>query len=403
MSSNVKLEGRKQKKVPLSSEEEHKKLKEIFLIRKLWNGTGIVYKVFLKGEYLYFCKVKKTFQNEGIESKYNPEAEEGILLEDKHNFKLDTRQIITAVINIKKGRWIEQTPSNGTVTLFIGGQKEKYTIHSYQDARTIYNFFRSILGNYAKLLNGKQAAHRNSFKKYKASTYGGYGEYKSVKKKTEILNIIGTISGLWMLFYAKPYVILTLINTVVPLAAVFLYIKYKYVEFATKEVSDIPSIQFATISPSFALSLTAFSMKNLVCKKDLWIYIATISLLIFIIILLMTEEYRKKKRYIPINIICMILMILMYVYGAFIVTNQAFDTSKPVKYTAYVDGKSETVSYRGGNTTYYLILKPWGPFNEKNYIAVPKYLQDKTRDGQEFNILLMKGRWGIRWVKAEGQ
>lgn len=403
MSSNVKLEGRKQKKVPLSSEQEHKKLRGIFLIRKLWNGTGIVYKAFLKGEYLYFCKVKETFQYEGIESKYNPEAEEGILLKDKYNFKLDTRQIRNAVINIKKGRWIGQVPSNGTLTLFIGGQKEKYTIHPYQDARTIYNFFRDILGNHARLSNGKQAADRNSFKKYKASTYGGYDEYKSVKKKTEILNVIGAISGLWMLFYSKPYVILTLINTVVPLVAVFLYIKYKYVMFATKEVSDIPSIQFATIFPSFALFLTTFDMKNLVYKEDLWIYIANISLSIFIIMLLMTEEYRKKKRYIPTNILGMILMILMYVYGAFIVTNQAFDTSKPVKYTAYVDGKSETVSYRGGNRTYYLILKPWGPLNEKNYIAVPKYLNDKTMEGQKFNILLMKGRWGIRWVKAEEQ
>lgn len=225
-------------------------------------------------------------------------------------------------------------------------------------------------------------------------------EYKKVKKKTEILNGVGVISGLWMIFYPKPFAVLALINTVIPIIAIYLYVTYKYVQLDTDFEKDIPHIFFMTFFPTFALCLTAYDdMRNVIYTKQLWIYISIISIIILIIMLLRTE-YKKKIWHIFNEIIILLIIISLYIYGALIVTNCIFDNSKPIKYTTSVVGKFETTGYRGAGKTYYhLNLKPLGLSHEKNHIYVTKYLYNRTVEGQKFNVFLMGGRWGIKWVK----
>jgi len=237
-------------------------------------------------------------------------------------------------------------------------------------------------------------------RRYKHSTYIGNDEYKRVKKKTEILNGVGAISGLWMMFYPKPFAALALINTVIPIIAIYLYVKYKYIKLETDFEKDIPHIFFMTFFPTFALVLAAYDdMRNVIYTKQLWIYISIISLIILIIMLLRTE-YKKKIWHIFSEIITVFIIIFLYIYGALIVTNCTFDNSKPAKYTTSVVGKFETTGYRGGGKTYYqLTLKPLGLSKEKNHIYVPEYLYNRAEEGQKFNVFLMGGRWGIKWVK----
>lgn len=393
MPRDIEPERKKQRKIPLKRNEELKKINEMFLIRPLWNGPDIVYKVFLKGDYIYFCKVGGQFYYiEEIESNYNPEAGEDILLEDKHNFKIGINQLSAAIVDVKSSRRTGQAPNNGTLILVIDGRKGKYIIHPYQSAKTVYRFFKDIPGIPTELLNKNQAINENSPKMYKTSTYKKTEEYKRVGKVTAILNILGVISGLWMIIYPKIYVLAALINIAIPIIGVFIYTRFKYVEFEPKKDSDRPDIFFMILMPSFALWLASLRRINLIYTKQLWIDIAIISVTILVIILLKSEEYKKNKWLIP----CIAVIIFIYVHGAFIVTNCAFDNTRPQKYTTYIAGKYKTT---GKTTTYYLNLEPWGPFDQEKDIDVSKALYDKYVTGQKFDVFLMGGRWGFKWVK----
>lgn len=386
-------ERKRQRKIPLKRSDEPKKMNEVFLIHPRWNGPDIVYKVFLKGDDIYFCKVGGQFYYiKEIESKYNPDTEEDVLLGDKHNFKSGIDQIRAAVIDIKRSRRTGQTPNNGTLTLFIGGRKEKYIIHPYQTAKTVYRFFKDIPGISTELLNKNETINENAPKKYKSSEYKKTEEYKRVGEVTFKLNILGFISGLWIFIYAKPYVLAALINIAIPIIGVFIYTRFKYVEFESKKGSDRPDILYMMLMPSLGLFLASLTRVNLIYTKQLWIDIAIISLTIFVIILLKSEEYKKKKWLIP----CIAVIIFVYVHGAFIVSNCAFDNTRPVKYATYITGKYKSA---GKTTTYYLTLEPWGPFDEYNDIDVSKALYDKYVTGQQFDVFLMGGRWGFKWVK----
>lgn len=327
-----------------------------------------------------------------IESNYNPEAEEDVLLGDKHNFKIGIDQLRAAVVDIKSSRRTGQTPNNGTLTLVMVGRKEKYIIHPYQSAKTVYRFFKDIPGISTELLNKNQAINENAPKKYKTSAYKKTEEYERVGEVTFKLNILGVISGFWMFIYARPYVLGALINIAIPIIGVFIYTRFKYVEFESKKDSDRPDILFMMLMPSIALCLASLTRINLIYTKQLWIDIAIISVTILVIILLKSEEYKKKKWLIPY----IAVIIFVYVHGAFIVTNCAFDNTRPQKYTTFIAGKHRD---GGKTTTYYLTLEPWGPFDEYNNIDVSKALYDKYVPGQKFDVFLMSGRWGIKWVK----
>lgn len=389
--SNVKLKGKRYRKSAERNNDD-KQLDAIFLILPRWIRTDIVYKAIFKDNNIYFCRVGGQFYEiRGIQNKYNARMNEKIFVGDKNNFKVAKHDIVSVVINTKKSMWTGKISNNGTVILSLVDGKEKLIIHPIQNARTVYEFFKSISGIPVELIDKEEKAKESSLKKNTPSVNNRSAGYKMAKRLTNILNNLAFMSAMWMIFYPKPYVVVLIVNLALPIIGIIIYIKFKdYVEFDDEKGRDCPNVGMVVLFPSIFLSFRAIFDFNVIYTGLLWVYLIVITIIILIIILLKSKEYKTKK-WLPV---IMFIFIFSYVYGGVITTNCVFDYSKPIKYTTYVEDKHKT---KGKVTSYYLKVRPWGPYNENNEVDVSKRLYENTEKGDRVRMLLFDGAWGIRW------
>lgn len=129
--------------------ELEKRYKEngIYLIEANALSLDKVYKVVLKDNNLYFCKVGGQFyeiDEEAIE--YTKKVDENILLKDKSNFKLPRDNIRSITLINKKSMHTGSIPNNGIVMMYrISEEKpKKYIIHMINEFWEIENYFRGI-------------------------------------------------------------------------------------------------------------------------------------------------------------------------------------------------------------------------------------------------------------------
>jgi uncharacterized membrane protein len=95
----------------------------------------------------------------------------------------------------------------------------------------------------------------------------------------------------------------------------------------------------------------------------------------------------------------MLVISLVYAYGAILEANALLDQSRPQVFETTIVGKHKS---GGKTTTYYLRLKPWGPREEEDDVSVSSELYDATAPGQRVCVVFRKGALEIPWFVVSG-
>jgi hypothetical protein len=344
----------------------------------------------MKGE-LYFCKVGGQFYNiSENESDYRENMAQEVFERDKNNFKISMYSIENVKINGRKSIWTGKIQNEGTVVITHDGDSEKFIIHRKQNSEETAAFFKSINGIKVDSVNIRKAAHKKS-DGYISGAVRRSAEYKGIHKTTKYLNALVWVIGLWLMFYPKPYLPAVILNIMLPIAGIFVYIKYnRYVEFDDDRGGENPNVGTIVLIPSLALAARALLDFNLFYETPFWIFTGGITLITLVIILMKTSEY-KRNRWVPL---ALVFTIFSYVLGTMVLTNCLFDRSDSERYSSHITDKYIST---GKTTTYNITIEPWGPVTETEDISVGKSFYENVNKGQRIYLHLKDGAWGFKW------
>ena len=370
-------------------------MKPIYLIKPRFFLPDIVCKVlFMEGE-LYFCKVGGQFYNiSENESDYRENMTQEVFERDKSNFKISMQSIENVKLNGRKSLWTGNIQNEGTVVITHDGDSEKFIIHRKQNSEEAAAFFKSVNGLKVDSVNTGRAAKKKS-EGHISGAVRRSAEYKGIYKTTKYLNTLGWVCGFWLMFYPKPYLPAVLLNILLPIAGIFVYIKYnKYVELDDDRWEENPNVGAIVLIPSLALVARALLDFNLFYETRFWICTAGITLIMLVIILMKTSEY-KRNRWVPF---ALALFMFPYVLGTTVLTNCLFDSSDAERYSSYITDKYIST---GKTKTYNITIEPWGPVTETEDIIVGKSFYENAQKGQRINLQLKGGAWGFKWFEPD--
>lgn len=218
---------------------------------------------------------------------------------------------------------------------------------------------------------------------------------KKAKHTCRILNILGGIVAVWVLFRPEPYDYSIVVCLAVPLIAIaVLKLSGGLISFIERKDSAFPSVFTAAFYPAMAIIARALLDFEIEKMDNGWLLILGISVtLLKIVTTGNTNPEFKKKNKLP-SIIGLFLILLAYTYGAVIILNCLYDSSAPKHNTATVVSKRIS---GGKSTTYYLELTPWK--NEKGHkeVSVSKSLYQQTEENDTVNVYFKKGALNMPW------
>jgi hypothetical protein len=344
----------------------------------------------MKGE-LYFCKVGGQFYSiSENESDYCENMAQEVFERDKSNFKISIQSIENVKINGRKSLWTGKIHNEGTVVITHDGDCEKFIIHRKQNSEEAANFFKSVNGIKVDSVHTGRAAKKKS-DDYISGAVRRSAEYKDIHKATKYLNALGWVIGFWLMFYPNPYLPAVILNILLPIAGIFVYIKFnRYVELDDDRGEENPNVGAIVFIPSLALLARALLDFNLFYETLFWVCTAGITLIMLVIILMKTSEY-KRNRWVPL---ALAFVIFPYVLGTMVLTNCLFDRSDSERYSSYITDKYIST---GKTKTYNITIEPWGPVTETEDIIVGKSFYENAKKGQRIYLNLKGGAWGFKW------
>lgn len=99
----------------------------------------MVYKVFKKNDYLFFCRVGGQFQEiSEITLDLTPDKDDALLLSDKYNFRISCNEI-ESISTINRGDIFIVR-----IEFIINSRKEKYIVHPIIEYDYLINFFSKL-------------------------------------------------------------------------------------------------------------------------------------------------------------------------------------------------------------------------------------------------------------------
>jgi hypothetical protein len=178
------------------------------------------------------------------------------------------------------------------------------------------------------------------------------------------------------------------------IAFVSLYFYRGLIRFDEKKKSAYPSIIYGFVAPSAGLLMRAVIDYEILEYKSLVISICISSIVLISLLVLATREIRFKKLIDYGTVLSLVIIIMCYSFGTYVISNCLFDNTEPEIFSSEVTDK-ETSS--GKSPTYYLTLKPWGPRTEAKGVTVTKEEYEATEKGDTVNVYLRQGLLGTPW------
>ncbi|OYU96343.1 MAG: hypothetical protein CFE21_08070 [Bacteroidetes bacterium B1(2017)] len=210
-----------------------------------------------------------------------------------------------------------------------------------------------------------------------------------------ILNIVGFIVGVWLLFYPKPYQPLMFGALLIPLLVIGIIKYFKgLIKLNEKEKSAYPSLTLALILPALILCIRGISDYNLIDSSSIILpsSILSLSILVFLLVNHKELEYHKAKDLFVVLIIYAILF--GYSFGIIISLNGLLDKSAPQYYSSTILSKRTS---SGKYTSYYFEIDTWGKQNEPEEISISRQKYDSLEPGQVVTVELKNGFFNMPW------
>lgn len=219
----------------------------------------------------------------------------------------------------------------------------------------------------------------------------------TIRNWTRIINWIGGLSAILLLFYPVFYKTSVLINVLVPIIAILFAFKHQGkvgIDSRKWDNTPIPKIDWAILIPSFALVLRATLDFKVIGIVRLILFSIMISIPFIVILFLGTKEYLVGKK-IFTGIVWAILFIFTFGCGTTVFLNAIFDNSKPtIHKSKIIDKKIE----KGKTTAYRIDFEPWGPIKENDLMRVSKNEFDRLNINDTIDLKLKRGLLRINWI-----
>lgn len=217
---------------------------------------------------------------------------------------------------------------------------------------------------------------------------------RKAKTVSRVGIFFGVVILLWLWLYPKPYELVWALVLLLPFAGIIILWRFKgLVTINGDKKSAYPSVQFVFIISGFAVIVPA-SHYDLYQYTNLWAPIAVITLILSIIVYSIAftgsqVTVNKKPAFIAI-----VLLFIVYGFGATVYVNCHYDKSQAQNYTVRVLGKYAT---HGKSTTYNITVSAWGRFTEDKNITVSRSDYNNMQFGDTVHIYLYQGKLGIPW------
>lgn len=218
---------------------------------------------------------------------------------------------------------------------------------------------------------------------------------KKGKRLARAINAVGIFSGLWGLFYPRPYELVIAILVFLPLVALALIACSKGIIRVDQNKNDPhPSLALAIMVPALALAIRSLAGLYVVrWSNALWLAIG-IGALIWYATLKVDPTLATRR----VGAIAWAAVALFYGYGAGLQANAVLDRSPSTTYEATISRKYIS---RGRSTSYHLRLNPWGPRQDGSSIQVARPLYDVLGPGDSVYLSLRQGAFGVQWYTVQ--
>ncbi|MDQ6469831.1 hypothetical protein RB619_04175 [Flavobacterium sp. LHD-80] len=218
------------------------------------------------------------------------------------------------------------------------------------------------------------------------------------RKTAKIINGIGAIAGIWLLFFPKPYQYAIVPCIVFPIICLFILRNFRgLIRIGEKKNTAYPNIFMGLFASILALCLRSLLDFQILDYSNLWVPMIIIAIIYITILLFCVSDIKYEKAYDYLNAFGIVLLALSYAYGSYTTVNCVYDNSKPELFNAVVLEKGIN---SGKNKTYYLNLTPWGPRKESERVTVNQSFYENTQVNDEVNVYLMKGKFEIPWFQV---
>ncbi|WP_426668626.1 hypothetical protein ACPPVU_20625 [Mucilaginibacter sp. McL0603] len=206
-------------------------------------------------------------------------------------------------------------------------------------------------------------------------------------------NIVGFALGFIILLLKNNY-LAAILGILCPLAGIIVMIFSKgLIKFVSDSKRSIyPWIVLGFMTPVITMLIKSIGDYSIFRYNHFWLPFILGSCVIFI--LLIAIGLNKSIKSVVVQVVFMLIISIIYTYGATLQANCAFDNSKPIILQTTVVGKFFRHSK---GTDYYLTISPWKDGPQPQDISVSYSIYEKTTPGSLINVSLKRGTLNIPW------
>ena len=369
----------------------------VYLIKPRHTRGDITYKVIDKDGYYYFCRCGGQFYDIDPEVA---EPKKGYLttqelLAHKDSFRLKKGDISGVKINSKRRKWTGSIPNNGSVVI-MADKKHDFIIHAVNDYPEVQTFFEAV--PYCPVtvsVDPKRAQVEKVYAEYKRRNPK---IKKRIVKLSKILNTIGWIVGLWLIFFPRPYFLAIAAGIIMTLTALIFYARNeKYVSLDDNWHNPFTSVLTGIMVPAIGLALFVLRDVNIVLSWRVWVPAIVLAAIISVLVLYKTRERKKEKK---VAAILLPVIAFLFSIGTVVSTNCVYDYHEPAQYSVRVQDKDYSKS--NSSVEYSLIVRNWNETGSLT-VRVSKSVYEYINIGSDVWLAVYPGLWGIEWYYVRSE
>jgi hypothetical protein len=205
------------------------------------------------------------------------------------------------------------------------------------------------------------------------------------------INLISWVTGVWGLFYPRPYALTIFVLLALPWAALLVVHHYAGgFSIDRWRKGSIPHVAAAFFMPSLVLLLRGVLDFKVFDWPRLAFYGVLAGAVLCIAMTIADRSTRLRRQ----QIIAFYVVAFFYGIGGTALTNGLLDRSTPAVYPTEIKDKAVL---RGRTTVYRLTLDPWGPRREENYVEISEEVYNAAGLGDKVCPTVRKGAFGVAW------
>ncbi|MFV1884780.1 MAG: hypothetical protein ACMZ7B_09850 [Balneola sp.] len=276
-------------------------------------------------------------------------------------------------------------------------KKKALRISSYIENRDF--FLSQLYQKFENLDTNESRDELNEFlsnKRYGADKVEREKRLFLAKKTTNVFNTITFVLAAWLLLYPRPYILIVLLNILIPIVALFFFYSFKgLIKLDKSKESIYPNIASPLIIPGMILALRCLFDFSILSFNNFWVPAILSSTVFFGLFFISSEELKKTNSISLIRTISLFLFLSMYVSTSLLMLNRLFDFERPSAYQALVIKKNKPSE---GNDYKLVLADGWDPrINSTESPIVSEEFFNRTNVGDSVYVNVHEGAFKIPW------